>query len=71
MSGGVKGLAKVIKECVDKRIEFEARAKRGILKNGLFYSGSNSYAANQAVEVNSNSKVWAVRSAYGAVVVGQ
>lgn len=71
MSSGVTGLAQAIKECVEYRIEQEARAKRGVISNGLFHSGSGSFAANQAVELNPNLKVWAIRSRYGAVVVGQ
>ena len=68
---GVYELAQAIRECVDKRIEYEARARKGVIKNGLFHSGAGSYAAFQAVELNPNQKVWAVRSKYGAVVVGQ
>ena len=68
---GVVGLAQAIRECVEKRIEYEARAKRGVVKNGLFHSSAGSYVASQAVELNPNLKVWAVRSKYGAVVIGQ
>ena len=68
---GVAGLAQEIRKCVEKRIEHEARAQRGVVKNGLFHSNAGSYVVSQAVELNPNLKVWAVRSRYGAVVVGQ
>ena len=68
---GVYELAQAIRECVDQRIEHEARAKRGVIKNGIFHSSAGTYAASQAIELNPNQKVWAVRSKYGAVIIGQ
>lgn len=72
MSSGVIGLAEEIKKVVDQRIESESRAKRGVMSNGLFYSGAGSYVCQQAMEVNPGLKTWAVRSKGGtAVVIGQ
>lgn len=68
---GVQSLASSIKNAVDRRIQNEARAIRGTVKNGMFQSGSKSFPAKQAVDCNTRRKVWAVPSTNGkAVIVG-
>ena len=70
---GVRELAQEIKKAVDKRIANEARAQRGIIKDGMFQTGSKTYPYKQAVDCNtsSGSFVWAQLSPQGdAVIVG-
>lgn len=70
---GVQSLAQKIKSAVDKRIDEEARALRGTIKDGRFHSGAKSYPYQQAVDcsVSRGSRVWAQRSPDGkAVIVG-
>ena len=72
MSSGVFGLAQAIRECVNQRIEFEARAMKGVIQNGLFVSSNGSFVCQQAVEVNPHLSSYAIRSKSGmAVIVGQ
>lgn len=69
----VKELATAIKNSVDKRINEEARARRGTIKDGRFQSGSKSYPYKQAVDCNTSdgNKVWAQLTPSGkAVIVG-
>ena len=70
---GVRELTTAIKNAVDKRIANEARAKRGIIKDGRFVSGRESYDFKQAVDCNisDGNKVWAQLTSNGiAVIVG-
>ena len=68
---GVQSLANSIQNAVDTRIKNEARALRGTVRGGRFQSGSKSFPAKQAVDCNTNGKVWAVPSTNGkAVIVG-
>ena len=67
----VKRLATTIKEAVDKRIKEEARAKSGIIKDGMFQTGLKSYPYKQAVECDLSGRLWAQLDTLGnAVVVG-
>ena len=71
---GIKGLADAIKTAVQNRVNEEAEAKRGTIKDGKFVSGSKSYPFVQAVDcdVSNGSKVWAQLSKSGtAVVIGE
>ena len=43
-----------IKSAMNNRIEKEARAMRGTMKNGRFYSGNKVYPVKQAVDCNTN-----------------
>ena len=70
---GITGLTNTIKSIVQKRIDNESRAKRGTIQNGQFVSGSKSYPAIQAVDVNASAgnKVWATFDSKGnAIIVG-
>lgn len=70
---GVRELAAAVKSAVRWRIDNEARAKRGVIQNGRFISGSKSYPMIQAVDVDTSNgkRVWAQLSKNGnAVVVG-
>ena len=68
---GVRELAAGIKNAVDKRIANEARAKRGVIKNGRFVSGATSRPFIAAVDANLNAKVWAQISPNGnAIIIG-
>lgn len=69
----VNSLGNSIKSAVDKRVNDEARAKRGTIRNGRFVSGSKSYPFTPAVDCNTGEgkKVWAQLSTSGkAVVIG-
>ena len=67
----VKELGTAIKNAVDKRINEEARAKRGIIKKGMFQTGSKSYPFKQAVDCNLSGTLWAQLDNRGnAVIVG-
>lgn len=67
----VRNLSEAIKKAVDLRIEMEARAKRGIIKNGMFHSGTKAYQFKQAVDCNLNGRVWAQLDKNGrAVIIG-
>ncbi|MBR1728040.1 MAG: hypothetical protein IJ728_00720 [Selenomonadaceae bacterium] len=67
----IRDFAKDIKSAVNKRIENESRAVRGMIKNGKFHSGNKSYPVKQAVECNTKRKVWAVKTQNNkAVIVG-
>lgn len=55
----VKELKTAIKNAVDKRINEEARALHGTIKNGMFHCGSKAFPFKQVVDCNLNSKVWA------------
>lgn len=69
--GGVADLKSALKAAVDKRIELEARAKRGIIQNGMFHCGAKSYPYKQAIDCSLRNKVWAQLSTSGkAVIVG-
>ena len=69
---GLNELQQAINSAVDKRIQQEARAMRGIVKGGMFHSGTKSYPYKQAVDCNiGGNKVWAQLSTNGkAVIVG-
>lgn len=70
---GVKSLAAAVGTAVRRRIEQEARAKRGVIQNGRFISGAKSYPMIQAVDVDTSNgkRVWAQLSKSGsAVIVG-
>ena len=69
----VTSLTSAIKNAVDKRINNEARAKRGTIKGGMFQVGSKSYPFKQAVDCNTaeGNRVWAQLTPNGiAVIVG-
>ena len=68
----IQTMTQTIKEALDKRIQQEARAMRGIVKGGMFHSGTKSYPYKQAVDCNiGGNKVWAQLSTNGkAVIVG-
>lgn len=69
----VQRLATAIKSAVDTRINNEARAMRGTIKNGMFVCGAKSFPYRQAVDcsVFDGSRVWAQRSNNGkAIIVG-
>lgn len=68
---GVQKLEQSLKEIFDKKINEEARARRGIIKNGRLQIGAKSYPYQQAVDCNINGKVWAQIADNGkAVIVG-
>ena len=70
---GINGLTKVIKSALQKKVDEEARAKRGIIKDGQFQSGAMSYPAVSAVDVDTSAgrSVWAQLDRNGrAVIVG-
>lgn len=70
---GVRDLATAIKSAIDRRVEREARALRGTIKDGMFQCGSKAYPFKQAVDCNTSdgSLVWAQLSPNGdAVIVG-
>lgn len=70
---GVKDLAAAVASAVQRRIENESRAKRGVIRDGRFISGSKSYPFMQAVDcdIGNGKRVWAQLSSNGtAVVVG-
>ena len=70
---GIAGLANAIKAAVDKKVAEESRARHGTIQNGQFVSGSKSYPAIQAVDVDAGegSRVWAQLDNNGnAVIVG-
>lgn len=74
MKMGIKELATAIRNAVNKRIDEEARAKRGIIKDGRFLVGAKSYPFKQAVDCNTSegNRVWAQLSTNGdAVIVGE
>lgn len=67
-------LEKSIKAAVDKRVTTEARAMRGVIKNGRFCCGGKSYTYTKAVDCDSSegNKVWAQLSQNNsAVIVGE
>lgn len=69
----VQSLADAIKNAIQARITKEARAKRGVIQNGQFVSGADSYPFVSAVDVDTSNgkKVWAQLSQSGkAVIVG-
>lgn len=67
----IRDLSTSLKQAVDKRINDEARAKRGVIKNGRFHFGAKSYPFKQAVDCSLSGKVWAQLSPNGtAVIVG-
>ena len=69
----VQELGTAIKNAVDRRINEEARAKRGTILNGRFQCGARSYPYKQAVDCNISTghKVWAQQATNGkAVIVG-
>ena len=70
----IKNLANAVKSAVQRRINEESKAKRGMIHNGLFVCGSKSYPFVQAVDCNTDegSRVWAQLSNNGkAVIVGE
>lgn len=69
----VQELGTVIKNAVDKRINEEARAKRGTIINGRFQCGARSYPYKAVVDCNTSNgrKVWAQQDTGGkAIIVG-
>lgn len=69
----IQALQQTIKSTVTKRIEREARAMRGIVRNGMFHSGAKSYPYKQAVDckIGGGNKLWAQLSKNGkAVIIG-
>ena len=70
---GIEGLKSAVSKALQKRIDEEAKAKHGTMKDGLFVSGNKSYPAIQAVDVDTSggSRVWAQLDRNGnAVIVG-
>lgn len=69
----IESLGNSIKSAVDKRVNSEARAMRGTIRNGRFVSGSKSYPFTAAVDCSTGEgkKVWAQKSTSGkAVIIG-
>lgn len=69
----VKTLADTIKSIIQRRIDKEARAMRGTIKDGKFVSGANTYPFINAVDCDTSEgkRVWAQLSRNGnAVIVG-
>ena len=68
---GVKELSDALKNAVQKRIDKESRARRGIIQNGQFACGAKTYPYLQAVECNTSEgkKVWGQLSKNGNMVV--
>lgn len=69
----VQSLGNSMKSAVDKRINEEARAMHGTIRNGRFVSGSKSYPFTAAVDCSTGEgkRVWAQRDKNGkAVVIG-
>lgn len=70
---GTAGLANTIKSALQKKVDTEARALHGKVRDGQFQCGAKSYPIVQAVDVDCSEgkKVWAQLSQNGsAVVVG-
>lgn len=70
---GIKELSQALKSALSKRIEQEARALRGEVKAGMFYSGTKAYPYKQAVDckIGGGHKVWAQLSTNGkAIIIG-
>ena len=55
----IQDLKAALKKAVDTRIFDEAKAKRGVIKNGRFHFGAKSYPFKQAVDCSLSGKVWA------------
>lgn len=74
MSNYISELGNAISNTMRKRIADEARAKRGTIDNGWFYSkDGKSYPIKIAVDCNANNgaKVWAQLTPDGkAVIIG-
>lgn len=69
--GGIEGLAKAIKERMKQKDD--GMAKRGIIKNGMVYYGSNAYPYVQAVDCRTDegNYVWYQKTVGGkALIVG-
>lgn len=70
---GVQALASATKEAVDRRINEEARAMHGTIRNGRLQVGAKSYSYTSAVDIGTHNgdKVWAQKAKNGkAVIVG-
>ena len=70
---GIQSLVETIQTAIQKKVAKESRARRGIIQNGQFVSGSEIYPVRQAVDVDvsNGSKVWAQLDNNGnAVVIG-
>lgn len=73
MSNAVQELGRAISTTMNKRIADEARAKRGTIRNGWFYSGNDTYPARIAIDGNfyNGAKGYAQITPNGkAVIVG-
>lgn len=67
----VTELATTLKNAVDEHINREARALRGIIKNGMFCCGARTYPFKQAVDCSLKGKVWAQLDKNGrAIIIG-